>query len=1105
MPHVKYVTERREETGRWLPRATQTMEGAEAMAPFFMSLASPSNHWLFLSSLGSLTAGRQSIERSLFPYRTVDSIHDAAGRVGGRTLVRRRSDGAVWEPFTERSAGLPGVTRSISRSAWGTWVTLAERRADFGLEVRQTWTTSHERGVLRFTEIEAIGAESVDADVIDGVVDVLPASVDPDMQARLSSLVTAYRMAESVDGLAIYTLGSIPLDRAAPNEALLGTTAWSTASGTVLLSENQLDGFRSGATMTEEPRSRGVRGALLIARPLSLKSGETDESGMALEVHQAADDVERTLAWRRAEPDLLAALRQDADATELALVDLLSGADAVQRTGSFAEDARHYANTLYNAMRGGMPIADYQAPDVSAATDPVEYRRAIEDMPLGFSRRHGDPSRPWNRFAIDVREADGSLKAAYEGNWRDIFQNWEALGVSYPELLPGFIARFLNASTADGYNPYRIDSKNGLDWEVEDPDDPWSHIGYWGDHQIVYLTRLIERLEERSPSALKELLGRALYTYADVPYAIAGFEALVADPRNSVSFDHEVAKRAAARTEAGVGKDARLRHGADGQLVLATLEEKLLVPVLAKLSHFVPGAGVWMNTQRPEWNDANNALAGYGASMVTTAALLRHVEVLDELLGGSNPELSARTATFLDAVMVALTAFAEAPAAVTADAKRRWTFLRAVGMAGEQHRLEVGRGDGADPAASFTTRLPDFFEAARSLLRATLDANRRDDGLFHTYNLVSFTGDGVEIARLPLMLEGQAAVLGSGALGPDESLALLMSLRASDLYRADLGTYLLYPDRDLPGLLDRGVIRSGRAMDNELVKALLERGDDSIVRHSANGSDGATLRFAPGMRSVSALREALDALPYELKPLAASQGDHLAALYEESFQHASFTGRSGSFFGYEGLGCTYWHMVSKLVLAVQESLLRASDAGAAQDVLTGLRGHYRAIRAGIGSGRSPEEYGAFPSEPYSHSPADGRVRQPGMTGQVKEDLLARLGEVGLRMRDGRIHFDGTCVDDAEFCTEPAQLPRPTGEPVVIPVGALGFTHCVVPVVLHRGALPGDSAEGGVRGRVTLKGGEVRTFDPAAGLDAETSGEIFRRTGAVLIVEVALGR
>ena len=46
-------------------------------------------------------------------------------------------------------------------------------------------------------------------------------------------------------------------------------------------------------------------------------------------------------------------------------------------------------------------------------------------------------------------------------------------------------------TTADGYNPYRITS-DGIDWEIIDPDDTWSQIGYWNDHQIIYLLKLLE-------------------------------------------------------------------------------------------------------------------------------------------------------------------------------------------------------------------------------------------------------------------------------------------------------------------------------------------------------------------------------------------------------------------------------------------------------------------------------------------------------------------------------------------------------------------------------------------------------------------------------------
>ena len=55
---------------------------------------------------------------------------------------------------------------------------------------------------------------------------------------------------------------------------------------------------------------------------------------------------------------------------------------------------------------------------------PDYQRLALEYLPITFSRRHGDPSRPWNQFDIKIHNADGSPHL-YEGNWRDIFQNWK--------------------------------------------------------------------------------------------------------------------------------------------------------------------------------------------------------------------------------------------------------------------------------------------------------------------------------------------------------------------------------------------------------------------------------------------------------------------------------------------------------------------------------------------------------------------------------------------------------------------------------------------------------------------------------------------------------
>jgi hypothetical protein len=52
------------------------IENVDKMSPFLISLVSDSDHWLFVSSYGGLTAGRVSPETALFPYHSVDKIHD---------------------------------------------------------------------------------------------------------------------------------------------------------------------------------------------------------------------------------------------------------------------------------------------------------------------------------------------------------------------------------------------------------------------------------------------------------------------------------------------------------------------------------------------------------------------------------------------------------------------------------------------------------------------------------------------------------------------------------------------------------------------------------------------------------------------------------------------------------------------------------------------------------------------------------------------------------------------------------------------------------------------------------------------------------------------
>ena len=81
-------------------------------------------------------------------------------------------------------------------------------------------------------------------------------------------------------------------------------------------------------------------------------------------------------------------------------------------------------------------------------------------------------------------------------------------------------------------------------------------------------------------------------------------------------------------------------------------------------------------------------------------------------------------------------------------------------------------------------------------------------------------------------------------------------------------------------------------------------------------------------------------------------------------------------------------MVSKLQLAVYEVTNKAIISNSDEKVIGQLFDHYFEINEGIGVNKSPDLYGAFPTDPYSHTPFGRGAQQPGMTGQVKEDIIS---------------------------------------------------------------------------------------------------------------------
>jgi hypothetical protein len=1146
MGATPWVQPEREVRGQWRHRdgeAWYVISDFDAMDPFFMTVVSDADHWLFIASTGGLTCGRGSAEHALFPYCTEDRLTENAENTGPVTVLQvRGADGVPrrWEPFSSRREDACPVRRDIEKSLSGNQLCFREAHPALGLEFSYTWMTSAKYGFVRRAGLRNVGDAAVTVKVLDGLRNLMPSGVSMPIQQQMSCLVDAYKKTDldPQTGLGFVTLSAILTDKAEPSEALRANVVWQEGlpDPVILLSEKQLPTFHRGGEVQGESEVRGRRGAYLAVAELALPPGAAHAWSIVADVDLDRVAVADLQAFLRQPAGIRAALDEDVRRGTEALRRLVASADGLQGVAEPMTAAHHRANVQFNLMRGGIFADGYRIdrndfaaflggrsrevrsrhaaflaglPDVvlredlmtavDASGDADLIRLCREYLPLCFSRRHGDPSRPWNRFSIALTDAAGRRSLAYQGNWRDIFQNWEALSLSFPDYLPGMIAVFLDAVTVDGYNPYRI-ARDGVEWEVPEPDNPWSSIGYWGDHQVVYLLKLLEWAERFQPGALAGLLGRKIFVHAEIPYEIRPFADLLRDPRNSIAFNQERHDRILRRTLAE-GADGRLLHHADGGIVHANFAEKMLVVLLAKLTNFVPGGGIWMNTQRPEWNDANNALAGWGLSMVTLAYLRRFCAWL-RTWANSFPEETVEIAVEVLELSRRVTEAlrdADDPVAAAADPGVRFRLMAALGEAGSDYRKSLYQNGLSGASAPVPgAGLVDLCDLALAHLDAALRRSRRPDGLYHAYNLLVPRPDVADIRHLQEMLEGQVAVLSSGLLSPTEALDVCRALRNSALYRPDQHSYLLYPDRRYPTFLEKNNVPAERVAPFRLVAAMQERGDRRILARDRDG----VWHFHAGFRNVDDLARQLDALAVDpaCGPLAEAERAPLLALFEEVFSHHSFTGRSGSFFGYEGLGCIYWHMVAKLLLAIQENLLRAESEHAPRETVAALAAAYWDVRAGLGFNKSPAAYGAFPADPYSHTRGEGGARQPGMTGQVKEEVITRWGELGVRIADGCIAFSPLLLRDEEFAPEAGVFRYVDvggrDAEVPLPAGSLAFTVCQVPVLCAHG---GTSAL-----CVHLADGSACSL-PAMALDADLSRSVFRRDGRVRRIEVVHSR
>jgi hypothetical protein len=300
----------------------------------------------------------------------------------------------------------------------------------------------------------------------------------------------------------------------------------------------------------------------------------------------------------------------------------------------------------------------------------------------------------------------------------------------------------------------------------------------------------------------------------------------------------------------------------------------------------------------------------------------------------------------------------------------------------------------------------------------------------------------------------------------------------------------------VPGFLERNTIPNEKVNKSALLMSLLASGNSDIIQRDVHGC----YHFNGRLTNTREYQTALHALDRTYHEALKSEETSLLELYESVFHHKQFTGRSGTFFAYEGIGSIYWHMVSKLRYAVQEIYTKAIEDLETEETIHGLGNHYKQICDGIGVHKSPKTYGAFPTDPYSHTPLGKGAQQPGMTGQVKEDVICRMRELGVSYRNGTIRFTPSMISCEGFLQHECNIDfrNVHGEKheISLAQGSLGFSICQTPVIYRltdRNELTICKSDGSIETSSTLE------------LSASDSNSVFSRDGSVQLIHVELNR
>ncbi len=267
----------------------------------------------------------------------------------------------LWEPHSDRYTGVYRISKEyLYKNAFGNKIIFEEMNEDFDLTFRYQWNSSDNRfGFVKKSSLVNNSNQALEVTVLDGIQNLLAlwsSNGPPTNQKQPDGCLQEELNCTKEPGLAsllsVRSLWTEPNPVKHSKLMSFGARAFSIQKS-YFLAYNWLQ-FRKGNEISMKLISELKKEPISFHSRFDIDPHVQKNWIIIADVNQTMVDVSELRELIKNDKDILATVQRDIDLGSKNLMELNASADGLQLTADKLMNTRHFSNTLFNIMRGGI-------------------------------------------------------------------------------------------------------------------------------------------------------------------------------------------------------------------------------------------------------------------------------------------------------------------------------------------------------------------------------------------------------------------------------------------------------------------------------------------------------------------------------------------------------------------------------------------------------------------------------------------------------------------------------------------------------------------------------------------------------------------------------